>query len=381
MAGKEGFTYADAGVNVDLGDKASDFLYRASLETYRNRQGKIGEIEQFGDRFFSVRGTRIKGLKPNAIIGSNTDGIGTKVEFGERVGNHRNMAFNLVAMLTEDASRFGAESIYITNLLDVNELNDANVETLRQLALGLIDACAAAGVANLTGELAELGKRVGGYGAFNYNWGGTVTWVADPNKLITGKGIKPGMPIIALRENGFRSNGVSAVRKISTHLYGPEWHKEIYKDGVKWGDAVLAPSVIYTKALVDMFGGYGKEEKTKIHGIAHITGGGIPGKLGRLLEPFNLGARLDDLFEPCDMMLKLQEVEMPGKGPMLDEAAYPTWNMGNGMLTIAEKPEEVISISKEHGIEAKVAGIVTENGKIEIKSKGLHSKGKILSEW
>jgi len=378
---KEGYTYADSGVHVDLGDKASDFLYKASLETYKNRDGKIGEIKKYGDRFFSVRAISIRGLKPDAVISGNTDGVGTKVEFGERTGNHRSMAFNLMAMLTEDAARFGAEPIYTTNILDVNELNDENVETLRQLALGLIDACAAAEVANLTGELAELGKRVGGYGPFNYNWGGSVTWVADPNKLITGKDIRKDMPIVALMEPGFRSNGISSVRKILEFLHGQEWHQALYKEGIKWGDAVLEPSVLYTKALLDMFGRYGEQEKTKIYGIAHITGGGVPGKLGRLLEPTGLGAHLDALFEPCEMMLKLQEVDMPEKGPMQDKSAYQTWNMRNGMLIVAENPEEVIQIAKDNNIEAKLAGKTTDSGNIEIKSKGLHSNGKILDDW
>src|SRR4030042_5331410 len=101
----------------------------------------------------------------------NSDGVGTKVEFAERTGKHDTMAYDLFAMLCDDAVRFGAEPVALSNVLDVNAL-DKN--TIQGLAKGMVKAAKDAGVAIVSGEIAELGTRIGGYGKDNYNWGGTV---------------------------------------------------------------------------------------------------------------------------------------------------------------------------------------------------------------
>ena len=122
-----------------------------------------------------------------------------------------------------------------------------------------------------------------------------------------------------------------------------------------------------------MFGGYQGEPKAEVHGVAHITGGGIPGKLGRVLKPSGLGAVVHSPFEPSNIMRYVQFV---GKVP--HEEAYKTWNMGHGMIIVTPEPFEVMKVAKEHGIESKMIGEVTKYPGIQIMNKGVASDGNML---
>jgi phosphoribosylformylglycinamidine cyclo-ligase len=123
-----------------------------------------------------------------------------------------------------------------------------------------------------------------------------------------------------------------------------------------------------------MLGGIDKKPKASVSGIAHITGGGLPGKVGRLLKPSGCGADLTDLFEPCNLMHYCQ---MLGKVP--DDEAYKTWNMGQGMVITTPNPQDVINAAQKHGIEAKIVGLVTKEQGIRIISRGYFAKEKILN--
>jgi len=126
-------------------------------------------------------------------------------------------------------------------------------------------------------------------------------------------------------------------------------------------------------AVVEMFGGFDREPKAEIHGVVHVTGGGIPGKLGRVLKPSGLGAEIDDPFIPPKIMLYCQEL-----GNVKDVEAYKTWNMGQGMIVIKPNPGDVIRVAKKHGIESKVIGEVSSQQGIRINNKGFYSSQKIL---
>ena len=372
----EGFTYADSGVNIELGDDVSKVLYNAAKETWNNRDGKLGELIVPFDDFSGVRAIDVSNLPSGTLMNIGFDGVGTKMELAERMGDHSTIAFDLFAMVCDDAVVRGAEPVLIGSILDVNSLGkdgETYIEQIKQLAKGYIAAAKAANVAIVNGEVAELGTRVGGFGPFNYNWGAAVVWFADKDKLFTGNEIKPGDSIVAFQENGFRSNGLSLVRKVFQESYGDEWHNKKLGESLI-GRLVLTPSKIYSKAVIDAYGGIGEGIKTRIHGVAHITGGGIPGKLGRILKPSNLGAELDNLFEPSEIMLHCQEL-----GKIRDEEAYTTWNMGNGMLIVTPEPEKVIQIALKNGINARIAGKVTGNKGIFITNKGNDKAQKILS--
>ena len=371
-------TYADAGVNIELGDDASKILYNVAKQTWDNRKGKLGELIVPFDDFSGVRAIDVSNLPQGTLMNIGFDGVGTKMELAERIGDHRTIAYDLFAMVCDDAVVRGAEPVLIGSILDVNSL-EGNIDYVRQLAEGYIAAAKEANVAVVNGEVAELGSRVNGFGNFNYNWGASIVWFANRERLFTGREIKSGDKIVGLREDGFRSNGLSLVRKIMQKNYGDQWHTQDRegKNDVNRTMAreILTPSRIYSGALVDLFGGYDLsiEPKAEIHGVAHITGGGLPGKLGRILRPSGLGAVIDNPFSPSNIMNYVQ-----GIGEVSDVEAYKTWNMGQGMAVITPEPEKVMSVARNYGIESKQIGRVTGSKGIHIYNKGVFSKGEML---
>lgn len=431
-------TYADSGVNIELGDDVSKILYNAAKETWKNRKGKLGELIVPFDDFTGIRAIDVSQLPKGTLMNIGFDGVGTKMELAERINDHCTIAYDLFAMVCDDAVVREAEPVLIGSILDVNSLGKDGMpylEQVRQLAEGYIGAAQAANVAIVNGEVAELGERVGGYGskgfayklaheyislnlneknwesmkllstyltledrqekgklfpkmreeerefvsilekiiAFNYNWGAAVVWFAQKDRLFTGYEIQEGDWLIGLREEGFRSNGLSLVRRILQKTHGDEWHT-VTRDGESLAKLALHPSRIYSGAVVDMFGGYAGEPKARVHGVAHITGGGLPGKLGRVLKPSGLGATIDNPFPPSWLMLYCQE-----KGGVTDEEAYRTWNMGQGMVVISPEAENVLSVAESYNINAKVIGHVTSEKGIRIKNGGYHARQDLLT--
>jgi len=283
--------YKEAGVDIDLGDDASKVLYNAAKTTWNNRKGNLGEVVELYSDFSGLRAINVGNLPKDTYMNMGFDGVGTKMELAERTSNHETIAYDLFAMVCDDAVVRGAEPVLVGSLLDVKSLGneeESYIDFVKHLAIGYINAAKDANVAIVNGEIAELGSRVNGYGPFNYKWGAGVVWFGKKDKMITGYKIQDGDYIVALKEDGFRSNGLSLVRKIMKDKFGEEW-QENYQNGESIAKFVLHPSKIYSKAVVDMIGGVFDEPKVDIHGIVHITGGGIPGKLGRVLKPNNLG--------------------------------------------------------------------------------------------
>jgi len=368
--------YSDSGVNIELGDDVSKILYNAAKLTWENRTGKIGEIIKPFDDFSGVRAIRASSLPDGTLMGLNFDGVGTKMEMGERINDHRTIAYDLFAMVCDDAVRDGAEPVVLGSILDVNSLGrdgENYIYQVKQLAEGYVNAAKEANVAVINGEVAELGDRVGGYGKFNYNWGAGLVWFADENRMFTGKEIEKGDLLVGLKEKGFRSNGLSLVRKILKDEHGENWHDKKYS-GESLAKLVLEPSKIYSKAVVEMTGGYDGEPKADVNAVVHVTGGGIPGKLGRALKPKKLGAYIDDPFPPSELMHYCQD-----KGNVSDEEAYRTWNMGQGMIVVTPNAQDVAIIASKYNIDYKVIGAVSNKQGIRIKSRGLYSYDKFIS--
>lgn len=368
-------SYSNAGVDLTNGDLASKILYQASKKSWESRKGIFGDIITPKEDFSGVRCIDISALPQGTYMGIGFDGIGTKVEVAERMNKYDTLAYDLLAMVCDDAVIRGAVPVLAGSVLDVNRLSKdgiSYIDKIEELASGYESAARVANVSIMNGELAELGDKIGGYGDFCLSWGAEVTWFLNKEKMITGDKIEKGQKIIALQEKGFRSNGFSLVRKILTDKYGDMWHEELF-NGEKIGDLMLLPSQIYSRAMVDMFGGLWDEKRVEITGAAHITGGGIPSKLGRILKNSQYGAVLDNLFEPTEIVKHIQKI-----GGVEDLEAYRAWCMGQGMLIISNDSEDIIKISKEHGIFAKVVGEITTNDRIIIKSKGVSSKDNYL---
>lgn len=366
--------YGKAGVNVDVEAEASRLMHEASKKSFENRRGKIGEVIAPIDDFASLKMVSAENLPKGTFFSVGFDTIGTKAEIVERTGVYNTIAYDLFAMVCDDAVLRGGEPVLVGTTLDVKTLgnDDSKLPILKQLAEGYVAAAKEANVAIINGEIAQMGSLLSGYGDFPFHWGAACVWFAKKENLLTGMEIKAGDTIVALKEHGFRCNGLSLVRKTFKDAHGEEWHTTPFEGGTL-GSAVLTPSIIYSRFVVGLHGGMDTEGVSKLHGVAHITGGGIPEKLGRVLRASKLGARLSSLFEPAPVMAYAQKV-----GAVPDSDAYRAWNMGQGMLLITPKPDDVLAYAKAHGVEAKVAGVVTAEPGITLVSRGVEKPGAEL---
>jgi phosphoribosylformylglycinamidine cyclo-ligase len=378
--------YREAGVNLELGDELSKMLYEASKQTWQNRVGKFGEPTADIDSFSGLRSLSLEPLlsvpKPEGIrLNMGDDGVGTKVEVAQRIGKHDTIAHDLLAMICDDAAVKGFEPAAVTTTLDVRKLDESMRPAMSQLALGYIAAANAAQVSLVNGEVAELGNLVGGYGDednFQYNWSATFIAAGHKDRLLDGTKVQEGDLLVGLREMGFRSNGLSLVRKTLAARYGELWHELQYTDlGQTLGELVLTPSIIYTPILTKAIGGYDLRQNplALVHGAAHVTGGGVPGKLGRMLQPSGLGAAIHNPFEPVDFVQEVQQLAGIG-----DEEAYKVWNMGQGMVIATPDAKQIINIANEHFIPAKVIGEVVKSPTITIRSAASETGKKLTYE-
>ncbi len=375
MDHKEPNAYARAGVDVDIESQASKIMYEASKETFKNRDGAIGEIVAPFDDFAGLKMVSAANLPEGTFFSVGFDTAGTKVEIAERVGIHDTIAFDLFAMVCDDAVLRGGEPVLVGSNLDIKSLgsDEKYLPVIRELAKGYVAAAAEANVAVINGEIAQMGSLMTGYGDFPYHWGAACVWFARKDKLFTGMEIKAGDSVVMLREHGFRANGWSLVRKIFGEAYGDKWHEKDFGESTL-GIAALTPSVIYSRAVVALHGGFQTEGTCEIHGVAHITGGGVPEKMMRVLRPSGLGAKLTDLFEPPEIMRHAQTL-----GKVSDRDAYRAWNMGQGMALITPEPQKVVEEMQAFGIEAKVAGTITKTPGVTLVSRGTENEGQTLS--
>ncbi len=348
-----------SGIDIDLGNQCSQIAYSWAKKTFANRQNMPGAPCPGLDGAFS----NVMDFN-GARIGISSDGIGTKIEIAERSGIYNTIGYDLLAMVADDLVANGLEPVNLSNILDVDFLD---AEIIAQLMQGLYDAANFAGVIITGGEIAELGNRIGGYGnRMHFNWCSTgVGIIPDGSDVIDGSKIQPGDVILSLKSRGFRSNGFSMIRKIMIENYGKEWHLEKYNAEKSWGEIILTPSLIYTPVIVKLI-----KNNFRINGIAHITGGGLPDNLSRVLKTKKLGAVLDDLFPPLEFMKKLQQL-----GNVTEDKAYQLWNMGNGMLIVVSEADarEFISFIEDGNYRTQIAGIIIDRPEITLRSHGCNA--------
>lgn len=365
-------------VNIALGDDVSKMLYEASKLTHDNRPGLVREAYQSFSGFRSISLGQFNDIA-NLEMNLGFDGVGTKVEVSERLDDHSVVAHDLFAMVCDDAVVRGAEPMAIGTILDIRQLDDTEHtrEAVRQLAYGYVAAASLAKVVVVNGEVAELGNRVGGQGTFNYNWGAAILWLAHKDRVLTGDQILPGDSLVGLAEYGFRSNGITDVRKAMIEHYGDDWHNKVVRElgDVSLGRLVQRPSIIYSGFMSELTGGHDikKEPLAQVTGVAHITGGGQPSKLGRMLEPSGLGAEIADPIVPPEIMLKMQELR-----GFDDKTAYGKWHMGPGMIIATPEPEKVLKVAETRGVIAKEIGQITKKPDIRIRNRGVRQDSSWL---
>ncbi len=358
MVASDGKDLGQSGLDIDLGNACSKTAYTWAKRSFENRWNKIGMP------CLGVEGGFSNMMDYGELrIAMSSDGIGTKVELAERLGVYDTLGFDLVAMTCDDLVANGIEPVNLTNILDVDRLDHRVVD---QLMKGLHDAAKQAGIAVVGGEIAELGDRIGGWGTgMHFNWCATAIGVLPKGREpIDGKAIRPGHAVVSLRSRGFRSNGFSLVRRIMQQVHGPQWHKAMADDRRSWGEVLLSPSLIYSPLVIGLI-----RERCALHGVVHVTGGGLADNLGRVLAGNGLGAHLDEIHEPQSFVRALQAL-----GDVPEEQAYRLWNMGNGMLLVMP-PSEVAKACKfaaGKGYMARPCGRITDTKHIVIESRGNH---------
>jgi phosphoribosylformylglycinamidine cyclo-ligase len=372
-------------VNIELGDDISRLLYEASRLTLENRPGLVGTAFDSFSGFRAIDGDYLGDMRGHWLQ-MGLDGVGTKVEVAERTHMHASVAHDLFAMICDDAVVRGGEPLAVGTILDVRSLlhdNEFTRNAVRQLAEGYVTAAKFAGVVVVNGEVAELGARVDGYVdervggeelRFNYNWGGVVLWDALKSRALDGMAIKAGDVLVGFREEGFRSNGMTDVRRAMVEAYGPRWHIERFGE-LALGELVQTPSMIYCRVITDLTGGRDPdtEPKAVVHGVAHITGGGQPSKLARMLEPSGLGATIYNPFVPPEIMTHVQTIL-----GLDDKSAYQKWHMGPGMVVATPEPDKVIAVASKHGVKAQEIGCVDDRPSIVIRNKGAQQQEDYL---
>ena len=346
-------TYCDAGVDVQRGDLASVCAYAHARDTHSVRKGCVGVPVTEREGGFA-------GLLDMSPLGAyflvhTSDGTGTKMELAQRIGVYESIGRDLLAMVADDAVCMGAEVLGISNTLDVPKVDPTVIDPLLR---GLALACTEQGIAMTGGEIAEVPESVS-----VPVWNATAVGIVEKDRVVRPETIMPRDIIIALRERGCRSNGFSLLRKILQDAFGSEWHRKENDDHGTWAELLLRPSTIYHSALLKLLGRFGEARTVPIKGLAHITGGGIPAKLRRILKKTGYGAKLHDLWPPPTVLIDCLKM-----GNISQEEAYRTFGMGNGMLMVLspEEGDRALALLHGAGVEARIAGTITHDPEIVI---------------
>ena len=334
---KTGVTYADAGVNIDAGNKAVELMKDAVKRTYT--PGVVGDLGGFGG-LYSLAGHSME----DPMLVSGTDGVGTKLRLAIEMDKHDTIGQDCVAMSVNDILVQGATPLFFLDYIAVGKLDPEQVATIVR---GVAGACEESGCALLGGETAEM---AGFYEDGDYDVAGFAVGIVDRPKLITGQSIQEGDVILGLPSSGVHSNGYSLVRKICFDLKGFSLDQEIPEFGKTLGQELLTPTRLYPKAVLPLI------EKQVVKGMVHITGGGFYENIPRVL-PENTAARVNiDTRESPAVFSKLQEW-----GNVAWPEMYRTFNMGIGMVLIVDAKDA-------EAVKADLAArneVVYEIGRIE----------------
>ncbi|OFW57583.1 MAG: phosphoribosylformylglycinamidine cyclo-ligase [Actinobacteria bacterium RBG_16_64_13] len=302
-------TYRAAGVDVAAGDEAVRLIKKDVESTYI--PGVMGSLGGFAGLFELP-----KDLK-DPILVTGTDGVGTKVLLAQETGKLDTVGIDLVAMSVNDVLTIGARPILFLDYVAVGRLVP---EEMAQLVAGVAEGCRQAGCALVGGEMAEM---PGLYDPGEFDLAGFCVGLAERSRLIDGSGIEEGDVVLGLASNGFHSNGFSLVRKVlRANGLGlddrfPHFYETI-------GETLLKPTRIYVRSVLGAL-----EQGVPIRGMAHITGGGMAGNLGRVI-PEGLSARLN--LSNWKVPPEFHAVQILGDVP--DDEMLSTFNMGVAYVLI-----------------------------------------------
>ncbi len=308
-----GYTYKDAGVDIEAGNEAVERIKPAVARTWRS--GVLGGLGGFGG-LFAVDTQKY----PEPVLVSGTDGVGTKLRLAFDLNIHDTIGQDAVAMCVNDVLVQGAEPLFFLDYLAVGKLVPEKVASIVE---GVAEGCRLAGCALIGGETAEM---PGFYGEEEYDIAGFCVGVVNKDKLIDGSGIRAGDVLLGLKSAGLHSNGFSLVRKV----FGGYSLDKIFPElGQPLGTALLTPTKIYVKQVLPVL------ERMTIPGMVHITGGGLTENIPRVLPP-GLGVEITiSNWKVPGVFNLLQEIGQIEKAEMLR-----TFNMGIGFIMIVHPQDE-----------------------------------------
>ena len=337
--------YQKAGVDLAAADEAVELLKPLAKRTLRPEV--LSGLGGFGG-LFALNQSKYK----NPVLVSGTDGVGTKLKLAFELDSHETIGIDLVAMCVNDILVQGAEPLFFLDYLACGKLFPQKVEAVVK---GISEGCLQSGCALLGGETAEM---PGMYKTAEYDLAGFAVGAVEREKLIDGSKIEAGNVLLGLASSGVHSNGFSLVHKIlaensqSINSTLPDTAETI-------GEALLTPTRIYVKSILKLL------EAVDVRGMSHITGGGLPGNVPRML-PENAVAEIDKSAWPDLPIFSFLRKE----SGLPDEELFPVFNMGIGFVICV--PESAEKIAKE---------ILEQNGETVYRIGQIVSGNKAEVRW
>jgi Phosphoribosylaminoimidazole (AIR) synthetase len=302
-------TYKSAGVDLE---KAESFV-----EFIKEKTRSLGFQTKLFGSFAS--GVSLQGYK-KPILMMTTDGVGTKLKIAQELGSHHTVGIDLVAMNVNDLITSGAKPL---GFMDYIATGKIELEVLKKVIEGILEGCKQAEMPLVGGETAEM---PGFYPDGVYDLAGFCVGVCEEEELITGESIKPGDILIGLPSSGFHSNGYSLIRKV-VEINKLSYSAFMEEFGKTLGEVLLEPTRIYWREVKELI-----EKRVEIKGMAHITGGGLPGNLVRIL-PEGAKAVVEEKKIPknpiFDWVQRLGRIER--------EEMFRVFNMGVGFVLVVDE--------------------------------------------
>ncbi len=385
---------------IDPGDRASQYARDICQASQENCPAII--ISNPGSRGF--RGS--PGILPQKHILEmmlegkmefvpQNDGAGGKLGFHAAIGSREfffRAPWEIICMTADDIARDGDLPCYLSNDINAKMVSEQNWPLVQSTLDGLGEALKLINLANPTGEFAIMKFNVtcfcdtGNPLQLIMNWSAHCEGLRHMDRQIDTNQITPGMPIIGFWETGYRCNGGTKLIKLAKMVWGEDTVKMLNNpEAITFLEKCAVPSQSYARTLADIHGwepdGNLKQPRAVIKGIAHITGGGVMEKLGEIL-PQGVGAHLDKMEKPPQILLEAQELSWNTTEHLPDSQAYSTFHGGPGMILIAqdkENSQSLIGRAKSWGIKAYEIGVTTESKKGEILIQSRFKEGKELS--
>ncbi|WP_266157698.1 phosphoribosylformylglycinamidine cyclo-ligase [Dyella silvatica] len=326
----DALTYRAAGVNIDAGNAVVERIKPLVKRTFRPEV--MGGLGGFGGLF------DLSGRYKEPVLVSGTDGVGTKLKLAQQLGRHDTIGIDLVGMCVNDVLVQGAEPLFFLDYFATGKLD---VDTTVAVVGGIAKGCELAGCALIGGETAEMPDM---YPPGEYDLAGFTVGAVEKSALLSGEAIVSGDVILGVASSGPHSNGYSLIRKIVDRAGRP---LDLDLGGVTLADALMAPTTIYVKAMLDLL------KSQPVHGMAHITGGGLKENIIRVV-PQNLGVALD----ASSIVLPPVFEWLMREGNVAREEMWRTFNCGIGFTVILsrENAAAASALLSKHGLDSRVIG-------------------------